>query len=128
MILNFYGCDVTQDDIAKDIFSPEFKGTFSIEMVIYAFGKGFEAEAYQGDFADLRAKLKDNFPMIVSHKALNDDKKVHYIVVFGYDDGKELFYVHSDTKNDQAIDYRKFLKRWALADNLTFFIHPAKSN
>ena len=128
MIFNFYGENISQDEIAREIFSPELKGTLSLEMVLYAFKKDFEAEAYQGGFADLRAKLKAGFPLIVSHKAQNEDKKVHYFVVFGFDDSKEVFYVHSDTKKDQVIGYRVFLKHWALAENLTFFIHPKNSN
>lgn len=125
MILNFYGLNVSQDEIAHEIYSSELKGTISIEMVIYAFKKGFEAEAYQGGFADLQAKLKAGLPVIVSHRVTKDAKKVHYLVVLGFDDAKEVFYYHSDTKNDQAIDYQKFLKRWKMADNLIFFIHPA---
>ncbi len=127
MIFNFYGLNVSQDEIASEIFSPELKGTLSIEMVSYAYKKGFDADIYNGSIADLRAKLEAGFPLIVSHKAEKNDKRVHYLVVFGFDDGKEVFYVYSDTKNGkaQAIDYRKFLKHWDMADNLTFFIHPA---
>lgn len=127
MIFNFYGLNVSQDEIASEIFSPELKGTFSLEMLSYALKKGFDADVYGGSMADLRAKLEAGFPLIVSHKAEKDDKRVHYIVVFGFDDGKEVFYGHLDTKNGQAqaIDYRRFLKHWDMADNLTIFIRPA---
>ncbi|MBI5328924.1 MAG: C39 family peptidase [Deltaproteobacteria bacterium] len=127
MIFNFYGLNVSQDEIAHEIFSPEIKGTLSLEMVSYAYKKGFEADIYNGSMADLRAKLEAGFPLIVSHKAEKNDKRVHYLVVFGFDDDKGVFYVHSDTKNvgAQAINYRKFLKHWDMANNLTFFIHPA---
>ena len=127
MIFNFYGLNVSQDEIASEIFSPELKGTLSLEMVSYAFKKGFDADVYNGSMADLRSKLEAGFPLIVSHKAEKNDKRVHYLVVFGFDDAKEVFYGYSDTKNGpaQAIDYRKFLKHWDMADNLTFFIHPA---
>lgn len=127
MIFNFYALNVSQDEIAREIFSPELKGTLSLEMVSYAFEKGFDADVYNGSMADIRAKLEAGFPLIVSHKAEKDDKRVHYIVVFGFDDGKEVFYGHLDTKNGQAqaIDYRRFLKHWDMADNLTIFIRPA---
>lgn len=125
MIFNFYGLNVSQDDIAREIFSTELKGTLSLEMVSYAFKKGFDADVYNGSMADLRAKLEAGFPLIVSHKAEKNDKRIHYLVVFGFDDGKEVFYSHSDTKQALTIDYRKFLKHWDMADNLTFFIHPA---
>mgnify|MGYP001569020085 FL=1 len=127
MIFNFYGLNVSQDEIAREIFSPELKGTLSLEIVSYAFKKGFDADVYGGSMADLRSKLEAGFPLIVSHKAEKNDKRVHYLVVFGFDDAKEVFYGYSDTKNGQAhaIDYRKFLKHWDMADNLTFFIHPA---
>lgn len=127
MVFNFYGRDVTQDEIAGDIFSPELKGTLSIAMTVYAFQKGFDVEAYSGGVADLRAKIKTGAPVIVSHRENRLDTRVHYLVVWGFDDGKEVFHVHSDSERALAMSYRAFIKKWEMADYMTIFIYPERS-
>jgi len=122
MIFKFWGMEANQDEIARDIYSPELKGTLSIELLLYALKRGFEAEMYSGTLQDLKEKVTAGFPLIVSHRAQKEKEKVHYLVVWGFDEGSEKVYVHSGTKKNLAMDYRTFLKRWAWADNLAFFI------
>ena len=124
MIFNFWGIDITQDEIAQEIYFPEMKGTLSIEMVLYAIQKEFETEVYQGNFQDLKNRITAGFPLIVSHRANKGQERVHYLIVWGFDDNREVFYVHSGIKRNMAMDYQTFLKYWSWADNLTFFIHP----
>ncbi len=128
MIFAFWGMHVNQQEIARDIYSPELRGTLSIELVLYAIQKGFEAEMYSGNIQDLKEKIIAGFPMIVSIREQKDNKRVHYLVVWGFNDSKEMVYVHSGTKKNLTIDYQAFLKQWNWADNLTFFIFPAISS
>ena len=123
MIFNFWGMNITQDEIAQEIYSPELKGTLSIEMVLYAVQKGFEAEMYNGSLQDLKNRIKAGFPLIVSHRENEESKRVHYLVVWGFNDDKKIVYVHSGVRENLSMDYRTFLKYWGWAENLTFFIH-----
>jgi ABC-type bacteriocin/lantibiotic exporter with double-glycine peptidase domain len=124
MILNFWGVDITQDEIAQEIYSPELKGALSIEMVLYAAQKGFEAEMYNGSLQDLKYRIKAGFPLIVSHRLDKGNKRVHYLVAWGFNDDKGVIYVHSDVRESLPMDYQTFLKYWGWAENLTFFIYP----
>ena len=124
MVLNFWGVDITQDEIAQEVYSPELKGALSIEMVLYAVQRGFEAEMYNGSLQDLKDRIKAGFPLIVSHRLDKKNKRVHYIVVWGFNDDKGVIYVHSDVRENLSMDYQTFLKYWNQAENLTFFIHP----
>lgn len=128
MIFDYWGTNSGQDEIAGEIYSPELGGTTSIELVLYSIGKGFEAEIYQGNIEDLKNKLSNGFPLIVSHRRDKKSKIVHYLVVWGFDDDKKTFYVHSGTKENSATNYETFLKRWMSADNLTIFIRPKGGN
>lgn len=124
MIFNFWGMDITQDEIAQEVYSPEMKGTLSIEMVLYAIQKGFEAEVYQGNLQNLKDRITAGFPLIVSHKTNKGQERVHYLIVWGFDDNKELFYVHSGIKRNMAMGYQTFLKYWDWAENLTILVYP----
>lgn len=86
MVMNFYGTKVTQEEIAKEIYSPELKGTLSMELVLYPIQKDFEAEMYNGNLNDLKQKIRARFPLIVSVKEREDTDRTHYMVVWGYDD------------------------------------------
>lgn len=128
MIFNFWGMHISQKEIAQEIYFPELKGTLSIELVLYAIKRDFEAEMYRGNLQDLREKIMTGFPLIVSHRTKKENNRVHYLVAWGFDDNKEIVYVHSGTKRNLRIDYQTFLKRWDWADNLTFFVHPKNKN
>lgn len=124
MVFNFWGLRVTQEEIAQEIYSTKLKGTLSLEMVLYATRKSFDAEMYNGDLQDIKDKIQHGFPLIVSHREKPEKERVHYLVVFGFDDDKETVYAHSGTKQNLKMDYNTFLKHWNWADNLTFFIRP----
>lgn len=124
MILNFWGVDITQDEIAQEVYSPELKGALSIEMVLYAVQKGFKAEMYNGSLQNLKDRIKAGFPLIVSHRTDKENKRVHYLVAWGFNDDKGVIYVHSGVRKNMSMDYQTFLKYWEQAENLTFFIHP----
>lgn len=124
MIINFWGLNITQDEIAEEVYSSVLKGTLSIQMVLYAIKQGFEAEIYNGSLLDIKDKLTLGLPLIVSHRANTGDEIVHYLVILGFDDNKKVIYVHSGEKENQAIDYQTFLERWNLANNLTILVYP----
>lgn len=128
MIFDYWGTSIGQDEIAGKIYSQELEGTTSIELVLYAIKKGFKAEMYKGNINDLKNKISNGFPLIVSHRQNEKKETVHYLVVWGFDDGKKVFYVHSGTEENHDMNYKTFLKRWTLANNLTIFIHPKGGN
>lgn len=85
MVMNYYGVNITQEEIAREIYEPGLEGTLSMQLILYPIQKGFEAEMYNGNVDDLKEKLRAWFPLIVSVKEDGKDK-VHYMVVWGYDE------------------------------------------
>lgn len=123
MVMNYYEADITQDEIAKEVYTSELAGTLSMELLLYPIQKGFEAEMYNGNIEDLKEKIRARFPLIVSVK--DDDKaKAHYMVVWGYDEWNKRIFVYSGYKNAQVIEYKRFTEIWEKADYLTFWIYP----
>lgn len=123
MVMNYFGINVTQEEIANEIYAPGLKGTLSMQLVLYPIQKGFEAEMYNGNFDDLKEKIKAWFPLIVSVKEDGKDK-VHYMVVWGYDEFNKRVFVHSGNKMAQAIEYETFMDMWKRTDYLTIWVYP----
>ena len=124
MVMNFYGVEVSQEEIAKEIYSPELKGTLSMNLVLYPIKKGFEAEMYNGNLDDLKQKVKAMFPLIVSVKEREDTDRTHYMVVWGYDDMNKKIFAHSGRKEKIVMSYDDFTDMWKRADFLTVWMYP----
>lgn len=122
MVLNYWGMAVSQEEIAEDIYSPELRGTLSAGMASYAAKRGFGVEVHNGNLQDLKDKIAAGFPLIVSHREKEGDERVHYLVVFGFDDGRRAFYLHSDGQRNLKMNYEDFSRRWDRAGNLMFQI------
>lgn len=126
MVMNYYRVDISQDEIAKEIYEPGIKGTLSMQLVLYPIQKGFEAKVYNGNFEDLKEKIRAWFPVIVSVKEDVHDK-AHYMVVWGYDEWDKYLFVHSGSKEALKIEYSKFMKMWGESNYLTFWIYPKRA-
>lgn len=124
MVMNFYGVKVSQEEIAKEIYSPELKGSLSMDLVLYPIKKGFETEMYNGNLDDLKEKIRAMFPLIVSVKERGDRDRTHYMVVWGYDDRSKSVFAHSGRKERVVMGYDEFLDMWNRADFLTVWMYP----
>ncbi|OGW38703.1 MAG: hypothetical protein A2Y97_11115 [Nitrospirae bacterium RBG_13_39_12] len=84
-VLNYWGINVTPDDISKSIFSETARGTLNIDMVLYAQSKGLNAKQYKGSMEDIRKNIDYGYPVIVlvdygfSLYHVN-----HFMVIVGY--------------------------------------------
>jgi tetratricopeptide (TPR) repeat protein len=119
MVANYYGHNVTQDEIASDIYLPEVRGTLTADLAGYAQRYGLWTRQYRGTRADLHQKIAAHIPMIVLGK-LGDN--YHYFVVLDYR-GDELI-VHSDTRANLHLREDDFLRWWNRADRWTLLVCP----
>lgn len=124
MVMNFHGANLSQEEIAEDIYEPGIEGTLSINLVLYPIKKGFEAEMYNGSFEDLKEKIKSGFPMIVLVKKNKDKDQGHYLVVWGFNELNKQVFVHSGNKKAMIIGFETFGNIWRRTDYLTVRIYP----
>lgn len=110
-VLNYWGVKVTPDEIAGEIYSESARGTLSIDMVLYAQGRGLKATQYEGDIEDLRKNIDSGHPIIVlvdygfSFYQMN-----HFMVVIGYDEHGVI--VNSGKDKYKFISEKDFIKAW----------------
>lgn len=119
MIANFYGHNVTQDEIASAIYLPEIRGTLTAGLADYAQRFNLWTRQYRGTRADLHQKLAAGIPMIVLGRLGNH---YHYFIVLDYH-GDELI-VHSDTRATLQLREDDFLRWWDRADRWTLLVCP----
>ncbi|MCS7163856.1 MAG: C39 family peptidase [Thermodesulfovibrio sp.] len=121
MILNFLGAKITVDEIAKEIYSKEARGTSDFDMILFAQKRGFKVLNYRGSIEDIKEKIKENKPLIV----MTDEgywfyKKYHFMVVLGFDDKNII--VNSGKKMHEKINIKEFKKKWSKAGYWTLLI------
>jgi hypothetical protein len=122
-VLNYWKTPVTPVDISREIFSASAKGTFTIDMLLYAQKKGLDAIDYIGGMEDLKVKVSQGYPVVV----LVDNgfyvyQAEHFMVVVGYNN--EGVIVNSGRLEKVLIKEDAFLKSWKRTKYWTLWIKP----
>ena len=110
-VLNYWGVNVSPEEIASDIYSKTAKGTLDIDMISYVLGKGLEADIFAGKMKDITRSIDEGYPLIVlvdyGFWVYQQD---HFMVVVGYDSNGVI--VNSGNERLKFINSRDFLKLW----------------
>jgi ABC-type bacteriocin/lantibiotic exporter with double-glycine peptidase domain len=121
IVLNFWGIDVSPDDIAREIFSRTARGTLNIDMVLYANKMGLDTAQYRGNKEDLKKNIDSGFPVIVLvDYGFSLYEANHFMVIVGYNDQGVL--VDSGRKKNSFILWSGFLKAWGRGGFWTLLI------
>jgi ABC-type bacteriocin/lantibiotic exporter with double-glycine peptidase domain len=122
-VLNYWGVLITADDIAKEILSESAKGTLTIDIVLYAQMKGFNATQYKGDMDDLKKNIDANYPIIVLvDYGFSLYQANHFMVAVGYN--KHGVIVNSGRNKNKFISEKDFMKAWEKTKFWTLLIKP----
>jgi len=120
-VLNYWRIPGKPDDIAKDIFSENARGTLSIDMVMYAQKKGLFAFQYKGSLEDLKKNIDAGYPLIVLvDYGISFYQANHFMVVVGYNVNGLI--VNSGKASNIFMPNKDFLKVWKRADYWTLLI------
>ena len=123
-VLHFWGENINQDEIARDIYLPDVRGTLTFDLENYAVKKDYFAQTFHSDIHDLGKKVKAGIPVIVMHQVLPIFKWYHYLVVFGYDDTDRVILAYTGKQEPQVISYSNFIRKWKGANNWMLAVCP----
>lgn len=122
-VLNYWGINITPQDIAKEIYSEAARGTLNIDMVLYAQRKGLNAIQYKGSIEDLKKNVESGYPVIIlvdyGFSLYNAN---HFMVVVGYNE--HGLTVNSGKDKGKFISAEDFLKAWEKTNYWTLLIKP----
>ncbi len=121
MIAQYYGQQVTQDEIAKEIYLPEVHGTLTSDLADYAKRYNFWVRQYKGTQADIRRKVSAGVPVVVLGKF---GAQYHYFVLLAFDDFAKTVVVHTDRRADEVLTQEQFLRVWDRADRWVLVVCP----
>lgn len=123
MVLNYYGDDVTQEEIAVEIFLPELKGTLIWDLQNYARKRGFNAEVANLDLNSVKEGVRSGIPVILLlDEGFSIYTKPHYIVVIAMDDNHQILLAHSSTNPWKRMSYDYIQQKWAKMNYLAIKI------
>ncbi len=128
MLGNFWGKNVTQEEISREIYLPKLRGSLNVELALYAERFGLWTRPYEGALDDIRQKIRAGVPVLVlGRQPIPFLKFYHYWVVIGYDDVQKVLVAHSGTGENEIISYWKFERRWRGTDRWTLLLCPPEA-
>lgn len=124
-VLNYYGVTVSPEELAKQIFIPEKKGSLQVEVKAASRRAEFLPYELSGGFQNLLAEVNADHPVLVlQNLGLSWFPKWHYAVVVGYELNSKTMILHSGTHENYRLSFRTFLATWQRADNWALVIVP----
>ena len=124
-VLNFWGTRVSPEEIAEEIYSKSARGTLTLDMILYAKKRGFDAGQYQGSYDDIQRNVDSGVPLVVMvDTGFWVYQQNHYMVVFGYHEKGVI--VHSGKKSQEFLPLKEFLRSWKKTNFWTLRITPER--
>ena len=122
-IFKFYGQDITQEEVAKEVYTPKLKGALISDMENFADKMGYNTMTTNGDQNLLVSLIDEGIPPIV----LVDRGKwivtvPHYYVVYGYNKSRNTFILHTGYEGNQEIEFSEFDGQWKKMNRLTLIV------
>ncbi len=120
-VMNYWGIQVTPQDIREEVFSQTARGTLNIDLLLYAQGKGLVAKQYAGSLDDLKANINKGIPLIILvDYGFSLFQRNHFMVVVGYSNKGVI--ANSGKFKELFISEDDFLKKWGKTDYWTLLI------
>jgi len=124
-VMQFYGEDISQDEIAEEIYIPQLNGALISDMENYAKDSGYTTESINGSIEILKSNLDNKHPVILLvDKGKWKIRVPHYYVAYGYNGEKGTIILHTGYKQNQEISYDKLNQEWGKMNRLMLVITP----
>ena len=122
-VMNFYGQDVSQDQVAQEVYSPELKGALISDMEDFAREMGYNASTVNGDENTLISLIDENVPSIILvDLGIWVVSVPHYYVVYGYNESKETFIINTGFTSSKEINFEDLDKEWEKMNRLMLIV------
>jgi len=122
-VMQFYGQNINQDEIAQEIYIPELNGALISDMENFAGQNGYSTQTTNGDIESLKSLIDNKQPVIL----LVDKGKwkvsvPHYYVAYGYNDEKRTILLHTGFESAHEINFVKLNDEWEKMNKLMLVI------
>lgn len=81
-VLQYHGEEITPDQIAQEVYLPDYRGALNLDLLLYARRRGFEAWAGEGSVHRITGAVCRNRPVICMVRRGNPlAQRNHFLVV-----------------------------------------------
>lgn len=126
-VLVYWGQDVGIDELADEL-PVVGKGVLSVDLLIEARERGFDARIVEGSLDYLDRAIREGEPLILMLRVVNAPLEkadlYHYVVVDGVDRTTGLIRIHFGEGPATWGELAKVRRAWAATDNLVLHIRP----
>lgn len=122
IVLLASGAPVTADDLSREVYLPDRRGSLQAEMLATTRRHGRVAYPVQG-VADLVAQLQAGSPVVVLQRlGVWPLQTWHYAVAIGFDSARRELVLRSGTKRRLVTGLNRFLRSWEPGGNWAFVV------
>ncbi|HEY0160161.1 MAG TPA: tetratricopeptide repeat protein [Thermoanaerobaculia bacterium] len=130
-VLQHHG-DPTSMDQWQETLPKTRGGVMSIDLVLAARQKGYDARLVSGDRSLVEAEVKDGRPVILMLQVIQAPGKIndffHYIVVDGYDETRRIFRTQFGDGRARWTPIESVVPAWQKTKFATIVVRPADPN
>lgn len=124
MTLNWSGIDVQPSDLAREVFTPDLKGSLQSALIGATRRHGRVAYPFTGSQALLAEVSAGNPAIVLVNLGLSWYPKWHYAVVIGFDQEREEIILHSGATANEHLSSRVFLNIWQRGEYWGLLVLP----
>lgn len=113
MVFGYWGLDLTQEEIAAEIYDPQARLTNISAMGSYPQEYGLRTEELNGSINCLKKWINKGCPTIVLQRVSPQNKYGHYRVALGYNDEQKIMTTFDPIfGSNYNITYTEFAELW----------------
>ena len=126
MSMNHYEVELTPKDLAKDVFTPDLKGSLQVEMKAAVRKQGMLAYELTPKLVYLLAEVSVDHPVIIlQNKSIKAFPVWHYALVIGYDLDSNKIILHTGLNKNYEVPMSTFEHTWNRANNWALVVLPS---
>jgi len=113
MVLNYWDVQISQEEVAAEIYDPRHHLTYIRDMVVFPRRYNLTSMELASSIVELKDFIRRGYPIIVLQKFSLMNPYGHYRVVIGYNDELKVIIVHDPLAGDNyEINYSEFAELW----------------
>lgn len=122
-LMQFYGQDISQEEIADKVYTPKLEGALISDMENFAREQGYVVEVSEGSIDQLTSLIDGGTPVItLVDRGVWKVSIPHYYVLYGYNSEKDTFLLHSGDKCCEEMEFGKLDGEWERMNRLMLVI------
>jgi uncharacterized protein YvpB len=111
--------------IQRALYSEEPHGILASAVADYFRKNGYQVFAFAGEWQDLKEHIEKGRPLLAALRPLGNGKELHYVVVAGLDESRQLVLVNDPAERKLLpFDRAAFEKAWKVTGNWTLLVLP----